>query len=649
MQLDFNYSDERFADLQMLRYRLKGWDELSLEQKKYIYFLAKATLMGRDITTDQQGCFNLQIRKALESAVNLYKGDRESSEFKELIVYLKRVWFSNGIHHHYGCDKFIPNFSENFLRKVFLSIGAENLPLKEGETIEDFLDTIMPVIFDKNIMTKRVSRNPDTDVIKASACNYYENVSQDEAHDYYEKKAQNQGDAHPSYGLNSKLVKENGELKEKVWHIGGMYSNAIEQIVYWLNKAKEVAENDEEKQIINLLISYYKTGDLKTFDDYSIAWLQQKEGDVDFINGFIEVYGDPIGIKGSWEGLVEYVDEEATKRTKTISENAQWFEDHSPIDSRFRKSKVKGVSAKVINAAMLGGDEYPSSAIGINLPNADWIRAQYGSKSVTIGNLTEAYDKAAHGNGFYEEYVIDKDTLDMINKYGDQCDDLHTDLHECLGHGSGQLLPGVDPNAMKSYASTIEEARADLFGLYYIADEKLIELGLLKDKDAYKSQYYTYIMNGLLTQLVRINIGAQIEEDHMRNRALIAYWVLDHADGAVELIKRENKTYVKINDYEKLRKLFATLLAEIQRIKSEGDYESAKNLVEKYAIKIDSELHKEIKERYSKLNIAPYKGFINPWLKPVKDENGEITDIEVDYTETYSHQMMRYSKEYATL
>ena len=649
MQLDFNYSDERFADLQMLRYRLKSWDELSLEQKKYIYFLAKATLMGRDITTDQQGCFNLQIRKALESAVNLYKGDRESSEFKELIVYLKRVWFSNGIHHHYGCDKFIPNFSENFLRKVFLSIGAENLPLKEGETIEDFLDTIMPVIFDKNIMTKRVSRNPDTDVIKASACNYYENVSQDEAHDYYEKKAQNQGDAHPSYGLNSKLVKENGELKEKVWHIGGMYSNAIEQIVYWLNKAKEVAENDEEKQIINLLISYYKTGDLKTFDDYSIAWLQQKEGDVDFINGFIEVYGDPIGIKGSWEGLVEYVDEEATKRTKTISENAQWFEDHSPINPRFRKSKVKGVSAKVINAAMLGGDEYPSSAIGINLPNADWIRAQYGSKSVTIGNLTEAYDKAAHGNGFYEEYVIDKDTLDMINKYGDQCDDLHTDLHECLGHGSGQLLPGVDPNAMKSYASTIEEARADLFGLYYIADEKLIELGLLKDKDAYKSQYYTYIMNGLLTQLVRINIGAQIEEDHMRNRALIAYWVLDHADGAVELIKRENKTYVKINDYEKLRKLFATLLAEIQRIKSEGDYESAKNLVEKYAIKIDSELHKEIKERYSKLNIAPYKGFINPWLKPVKDENGEITDIEVDYTETYSHQMMRYSKEYATL
>jgi dipeptidyl-peptidase-3 len=649
MQLDFNYSDERFADLQMLRYRLKGWDELSLEQKKYIYFLAKATLMGRDITTDQQGCFNLQIRKALESAVNLYKGDRESSEFKGLIVYLKRVWFSNGIHHHYGCDKFIPNFSENFLRKVFLSIGAENLPLKEGETIEDFLDTIMPVIFDKNIMTKRVSRNPDADVIKASACNYYENVSQDEAHDYYEKKAQNQGDAHPSYGLNSKLVKENGELKEKVWHIGGMYSNAIEQIVYWLNKAKDVAENDEEKQIINLLISYYKTGDLKTFDDYSIAWLQQKEGDVDFINGFIEVYGDPIGIKGSWEGLVEYVDEEATKRTKTISENAQWFEDHSPIDSRFRKSKVKGVSAKVINAAMLGGDEYPSSAIGINLPNADWIRAQYGSKSVTIGNLTEAYDKAAHGNGFYEEYVIDKDTLDMINKYGDQCDDLHTDLHECLGHGSGQLLPGVDPNAMKSYASTIEEARADLFGLYYIADEKLIELGLLKDKDAYKSQYYTYMMNGLLTQLVRINIGAQIEEDHMRNRALIAYWVLDHADGAVELIKRENKTYVKINDYEKLRKLFATLLAEIQRIKSEGDYESAKNLVEKYAIKIDSELHKEIKERYSKLNIAPYKGFINPWLKPVKDENGEITDIEVDYTETYSHQMMRYSKEYATL
>jgi dipeptidyl-peptidase-3 len=649
MQLDFNYSDERFADLQMLRYRLKGWDELSLEQKKYIYFLAKATLMGRDITTDQQGCFNLQIRKALESAVNLYKGDRESSEFKGLIVYLKRVWFSNGIHHHYGCDKFIPNFSENFLRKVFLSIGAENLPLKEGENIEDFLDTIMPVIFDKNIMAKRVSRNPDTDVIKASACNYYENVSQDEAHDYYEKKAQNQGDAHPSYGLNSKLVKENGELKEKVWHIGGMYSNAIEQIVYWLNKAKDVAENDEEKQIINLLISYYKTGDLKTFDDYSIAWLQQKEGDVDFINGFIEVYGDPIGIKGSWEGLVEYVDEEATKRTKTISENAQWFEDHSPIDSRFRKSKVKGVSAKVINAAMLGGDEYPSSAIGINLPNADWIRAQYGSKSVTIGNLTEAYDKAAHGNGFYEEYVIDKDTLDMINKYGDQCDDLHTDLHECLGHGSGQLLPGVDPNAMKSYASTIEEARADLFGLYYIADEKLIELGLLKDKDAYKSQYYTYMMNGLLTQLVRINIGAQIEEDHMRNRALIAYWVLDHADGAVELIKRENKTYVKINDYEKLRKLFATLLAEIQRIKSEGDYESAKNLVEKYAIKIDSELHKEIKERYSKLNIAPYKGFINPWLKPVKDENGEITDIEVDYTETYSHQMMRYSKEYATL
>ena len=648
MQQDFNYSDERFADLQMLRYRLKGFEELSLSKKKYIYYLAKATLWGRDIITDQQGRYNLRIRKALETVYKYYAGDKTNSEFKQMEVYLKIVWFSNGIYHHYGCEKFKPNFSEEFIKDAIVSV-SEHLSLADGESVENFCDEIIPVIFNFAIMPKRVCRDLGVDLVKASACNYYDGVTQQEAQNFYTRISEDAGDEHPSYGLNSKLVKENGALKEKVWKVGGMYGDAIDEIVYWLDKAKENAENDNQRNAIDLLLNYYQTGDLHTFDKYSIQWLKEKDGFVDFINGFIEVYGDPLGLKGSWEGLVEYVDEESTKRTQLISDNAQWFEDHSPVDSRFRKPRVKGVSAKVICAAMLGGDEYPSSAIGINLPNADWIRARYGSKRVTIGNLTEAYNKAAHGNGFMDEFVIDDETRELIDKYGDVCDDLHTDLHECLGHGSGRILPGVDGNAMKSYGSTIEEARADLFGLYYIADKKLVELGLMPDKNAYESQYYTYMMNGLMTQLVRITPGAQIEEDHMRNRALIAYWVKEHSDGAVELIKRAGKTYLRINDYVILRSLFAEFLAEIQRIKSEGDYDAAKKLVERYAVKVDAELHKEVLERYKDLDIAPYKGFINPWMKVIKNQYEEITDIALDYTESYSHQMLRSSDEYGKL
>ncbi|MEH2870349.1 dihydrofolate reductase [Segatella copri] len=661
-------TQERFADIQMLRYELKGFENLSLTQKIYIYCLSKATLLGRDITFDQQGKYNLRIRKTLEAVYLHYEGNRESEDFKAFEVYLKRVWFASGIHHHYGCEKFVPGFSEESFYEMVGAVADEYLPLSKGQSKEDLLGILVPVIFNPEVMPKRVNQTDGEDLVQTSACNFYENVSQAEVERFYARMKEEGNEQAPSYGLNSKLTKRNGELVELKWTEDGLYGAAIKEIVSWLLRAQKYAENEEQKHLIDLLVKYYRTGDLKDFDRYSIAWVQQHEGMIDFINGFIEVYGDPLGLKGTWEGIVEYKDLEATKRTQTISQNAQWFEDHSPVDPRFRKSEVKGVTANVICAAMLGGEEYPASAIGINLPNANWIRQEYGSKSVTIGNLTEAYNKAAQGNGFRDEFVIDEDTISLMNQYEDITDDLHTDLHECLGHGSGQLLPGTDPDALKAYGSTIEEARADLFGLYYVADHKLVELGLTPNDEAYKAQYYGYLMNGLLTQTIRIKEGDKIEEAHMRNRALIAWWVMEHAEGAVELVKMDmnyasaedalkdsegniitTKTYVKINDYAKLRHLFGELLAEIQRIKSEGDFEAARLLVEKYAVNIDPELHREILARYKKLNLAPYKGFINPKMTLEMDEEGEITDVVLDYEESYVDQMLRYSDEYGTL
>ena len=645
----FRYSDERFADLQLLRYQLPGFEQLTFRQKRYIYALSKATLYGRDITFDQFGKYNLRIRKILETVYTNPDINRHTEDFMALEVYLKRIWFSNGIYHHYGCGKFLPGFSEKYLRRVLEEIPVDNLPLREGETLDDLCQELFPVIFDPTVLPKRVNKNDGEDLVMTSACHFYQGVSQHEAETFYQQqKSSYQGDDPPSFGLNSTLVKKDGCLYEDVWRVGGRYSKAIEQIVYWLEQAKYYAENSRQVRIIELLTDYYKTGDLQCFNAYCKEWVSEQEGRIDFVNGFIEVYGDPLALKGSWEGIVEYKDLEATKRTQTISRNAQWFEDHSPINPRFRKRQVKGVTANAICAAMLGGDEYPSTAIGINLPNADWIRAEYGSKSITISNITDAYNKAARGNGFKEEFVIDGETLAVINRYGDVCDDLHTDLHECLGHGSGQLLPGTDPDALKAYGNTIEEARVDLFGLYYIADDKLVELGLLPDGEAYKAQYYSYMMNGLLTQLTRIQPGHQIEEAHMRNRALIAHWCLENGN-TLSLVKREGKTYLRINDYVALRQQLATLLAEIQRIKSEGDYEAARELVERYAVKVDPVIHEEILERYKHLNLAPYKGFINPRLVPVRNEQGEMTDIQVDYTEGYAQQMLRYSTEYGTL
>ena len=640
---------ERFADIQMLRYELKGFEQLSLQQKMYIYCLAKATLMGRDITFDQQGRYNLRIRKTLEAVYRNYEGDRESADFQALEVYLKRVWFASGIHHHYGCEKFQPGFSEEAFYRMVESVDPELLPISKGESREDLLAKLVPVIFDPEVMPKRVNQTDGEDLVLTSACNFYENVTQEEVERFYARMKEQKTDTPPMYGLNSKLIKRNGELVEQKWTEDGLYGVAIKAIVSWLLRAQKHAENDGQKHLIDLLVKYYRTGDLADFDRYSIAWVDQHEGMVDFINGFIEVYGDPLGLKATWEGIVEYKDLEATKRTQTISQNAQWFEDHSPVDPRFRKPEVKGVTANVICAAMLGGEEYPASAIGINLPNSNWIRQEYGSKSVTIGNLTEAYNKAAQGNGFRDEFVIDQPTVDLINKYGDITDDLHTDLHECLGHGSGQLLPGTDPDALKAYGSTIEEARADLFGLYYVADHKLVELGLTPNGEAYKAQYYSYLMNGLLTQTIRVKEGDKIEEAHMRNRALIAWWTLEHAEGAVELVKVGEKTYVKVNDYEKLRHVFGRLLAEIQRVKSEGDFEAARQLVEKYAVDIDPDLHREILARYKKLDLAPYKGFVNPRMSLVTDDQGNPTDVSIDYSESYVDQMLRYSEEYGTL
>ena len=647
----FGYvAEERFADIQLLRYRLNGFEQLSLLQKTLVYYLSQATLYGRDITFDQFGRHNLRIRKVLEVVYTDLSVDHESEDFRALDTYIKRVWFSNGIYHHYGCEKFKPDFHEDWFRRVLHEVEPQRLPLRPGETIDDLCAELFPVIFDPTVLPKRVNKADGEDLLLTSACNFYQGVSQQEAEAFYarQKEADSGNPSPRSYGLNSTLVKRDGEVREEVWSAHGRYANSIRHIVYWLEKAKTVAENEHQRKVIELLIQYYNTGDLQVFNDYCIAWVNEHEGRVDFVNGFIEVYGDPLGLKGSWEGIVEYKDLEATKRTQAISRNAQWFEDHSPVDARFRKPLVKGVVANAICAAMLGGDEYPSTAIGINLPNADWIRARHGSKSITISNITDAYNKAAHGSGFKEEFVIDQETLQLIERYGDVCDDLHTDLHECLGHGSGQLLPGTDPDALKAYGNTIEEARADLFGLYYIADRKLIELGLVPDEEAYKSQYYSYIMNGLMTQLIRIEPGRQIEEAHMRNRALIAHWCYENGT-AIELVKHEGKTFVRITDYEQLRKLFARLLAEIQRIKSEGDYPAARELVERYAVKVDKSLHEEVLERYRKLNLAPYKGFINPQLMPVYDEHHEICDIQVVYGESYVHQMLRYGHEYGTL
>ena len=644
---------DRFADLEILRYQVPGFESLTLKQKQLLYHLSEAALIGRDILFDQNCRYNLPIRRTLEAIYTSYKGDRQTPDFLALETYLKRVWFANGIHHHYAEDKFQPGFSAEFLKKAISQLDPALVPVRPGQSIEAFTEEICQVILDPTVLPKRTTQSGDQDLIQASANNYYgEGLTQKEVEDFYACQKNDPTDMTPiSYGLNSRLVKENGQIQEKVWKVGGLYSPAIEAIVAELEKAISFAENKAQKETIETLIDYYRTGDLRTFDAYSILWVEDTASEVDFVNGFIETYGDPLGRKASWESTVNFINKEATKRTKTISDNAQWFEDHSPVDPRFKKEQVKGVSAKVITVTMLGGDCYPSTPIGINLPNADWIRRDHGSKSVTIENITEAYDKAAQGNGFKEEFVWSEEERQLIKRYGFITDNLHTDLHECLGHGSGKLLPGTDPDALKAYSSTIEEARADLFGLYYLADPKMVELGLVPDQEAYKAEYYKYMMNGLMTQLVRIAKGKDVEEAHMRNRQLIARWTYEHGqrDKVVEIVRREGKSYVVINDYRRLRELFAQLLAEIQRIKSEGDFQAAKQLVENYGVKIDPQLHEEILERYKKLNLAPYKGFVNPVMRLVKNAQGEVTDVTLDYTEGYAAQMLRYSRDYSYL
>ena len=647
----FDYTVEQFADLQLLRYKVHGFEELPLEQKKLVYYLSEAALQGRDILFDQNGKYNLIIRKMLETVYTDYQGDRNDANFKAMETYLKRVWFSNGIHHHYAADKFVPGFTPEFFKQALESVDAAKLPLAEGETLEALCNEVFPVIFDAKVMAKRVNQADGEDLVLTSASNYYDNVTQAEAEAFY-GKMKNPNDTMPvMFGMNSRLVKENGKVQEKVWKSGGLYGQAIDKIIYWLEKALTVAENDKQKAVIEKMIQFYKDGDLKTFDEYAILWVKDLDSRVDFVNGFTESYGDPLGMKASWESIVNFKDLVATKRTETISDNAQWFEDHSPVDKKFKKEEVKGVSAKVITGAIIAGDLYPATAIGINLPNSNWIRSVHGSKSVTIGNFTDAYNKAAHGNGFSDEFVYSEVEKGYLTNYGDLTGDLHTDLHECLGHGSGQLLPGVDPDALKAYGSTIEEARADLFGLYYLPDAKMRELGLTPHDDAYKAEYYSYMMNGLMTQLVRIELGNNVEEAHMRNRQLVAKWAFEKgaADKVTELVKKDGKTYVKVNDYEKLRELFGQLLNEIQRIKSEGDFEAARQMVETYAVKVDPELHKEVLARYEKLNLAPYKGFVNPVYTAETDAEGNITDVKISYEEGYAEQMLRYSKDYANL
>ena len=647
----FDYTVEQFADLQLLRYKVHGFEELPLKQKELVYYLSEAALHGRDILFDQNGKYNLIIRKMLETVYTDYQGDRTDTNFVNLEIYLKRMWFSNGIHHHYAADKFVPGFTPEFFKKALESVGEDKLPIGEGETLDMLCEEVFPVIFNPQVMAKRVNQADGEDLVLTSASNYYDGLTQQEAEEFYAKMKTPNDTMPVMYGMNSRLVKENGRVYEKVWKSGGLYGQAIDKIIYWLDKAKGVAENDKQKAVIEKMIQFYKDGDLKTFDEYAILWVKDLDSRIDFVNGFTESYGDPLGMKSSWESIVNFKDLVSTKRTELISDNAQWFEDHSPVDKRFKKEEVKGVSAKVITAAIIAGDLYPATAIGINLPNSNWIRSVHGSKSVTIGNFTDAYNKAAHGNGFSDEFVYSEIEKEYLEKYGDLTGDLHTDLHECLGHGSGQLLPGVDPDALKAYGSTIEEARADLFGLYYLPDAKMRELGLTPHDDAYKAEYYSFMMNGLMTQLVRIELGNNVEEAHMRNRQLIAKWVFEKgaADQVVELVKKDGKTYVKVNDYEKLRNLFGQLLSEIQRIKSEGDFEAARQLVENYAVKVDPELHKEVLARYEKLNLAPYKGFVNPVYVAETDAEGNITDVKISYGEGYAEQMLRYSKDYANL
>ncbi len=648
----FSYEVDKFADLQILRYQVPGFESLTLNQKQLLYHLSQAAIMGRDILFDQNCRYNLAVRRTLEAITENYKGDRSSADYKAMEVYLKRVWFSNGIHHHYGEEKFVPGFSEEFFVSAVKGLDPNAVPVRDGQTVDQFLAELVPVIFDPSVLSKRTVQSGDQDLILASANNYYGGgITQHEVEAFYDKMKDPKDETPISYGLNSRLVKEDGKIVEKVWKVGGLYTQAIEKIVAELQLAVPFAENENQKKVIETLISYYKTGDLKKFDAYAVLWVKDTVSEVDFINGFTETYGDPLGMKASWESTVNFVNKEATKRTIVISNNAQWFEDNSPVDSRFKKKEVKGVSAKVITVAMLGGDCYPATPIGINLPNADWIRKDHGSKSVTIENITEAYDKASQGSGFNEEFVWSDKEREALKTYGFQTDNLHTDLHECLGHGSGQLLPGVASDALKAYSSTLEETRADLFGLYYIADPKLVELGLVPDAEAYKAEYYKYIMNGLMSQLVRIELGKNVEEAHMRNRQLIAKWAFEQgkADNVIELKKKEGKTYVVVNDYAKLRELFGKLLAEVQRIKSEGDFAAGKKLVEDYAVKVDPELHAEVLKRYAALNLAPYKGFVNPVMKLVKNEKGEVTDVTLDYTEGYTEQMVRYGKEYSFL
>lgn len=640
---NFDYTVDRFADIEVLRYQVPDFEKLTPQQRILIYYLTEAAITGRDILWDQNGKYNLAIRDLIENVYTNYKGDKENADYKGLETYLKQIEFANGIHHHYSMDKFIPAFSQEFLKEQVASLPEEQRPAN--------LDELIPVMFDPTVMPKKVNQAEGQDLILTSANNLYDGVTQAEVEAYYNAR-KDTTDATPiSWGLNTRVVKENGEIKEQPYKVGGVYSDAITKIVANLNKAKQCAENDKQKEVIEKLIKYYETGDLKIFDDYSIAWVEDTASQVDFINGFIESYDDPLGMTGAWESIVNFKNNEASHRTEVISSEAQWFEDHSPVDARFRKDKVKGVSAKVITAAILAGDSYPATPIGINLPNANWIRAAHGSKSVTLENITQAYDMASHGNGFNEEFVIDKETSDLMDKYLFITDNLHTDLHECLGHGSGKLLPGVDPDALKAHGSTLEEARADLFALYYLADPKLLELGLLDNPDAYKAEYYKYILNGLMTQLMRIEPGKDVEEAHMRNRQLISAWAYEKGkeDNVIEMVKRDGKTYIKINDYEKLRGLFGQLLAEVQRIKSEGDYAAGRDLVETYAVKVDPAIHKEVLDRYAKLDIAPYKGFVNPVYTPVLDKDGNITDVTVSYTEEYLPQVLRYSRDYRTL
>lgn len=649
----FKYTDEQFADIQMLRYKVEGFENLSLKEKTYIYYLQEAALHGRDILFDQNGRYNLRIRRVLETLYLNYSGDRSGAFFQALSVYLKRVWFSSGIHHHYGCEKFVPDFTEADFRAAVKAISAQHFNLLDAQAVDNLLDELCPVIFNPDIMPMRVNQKDGEDLVATSACNYYGvGISQEDAEAFYAKQKDPDNPRPVMIGMNSRLVRTSqGTLEERVWKVGGLYGPAIEKIVSNLLKARDYADSSAQQKVIDLLVDFYRTGDLHIFDEYSIAWLQDTASLVDFTNCFTETYGDPLGMKASWEAYVNFKDIAATQRTEKLSANAQWFEDHSPVDARFKKEKVRGVSAKVITAAILAGDLYPSTAIGINLPNSDWVRREHGSKSVTIGNITDAYNKASHGSGMDREFVVDDETRALISQYGDVCDDLHTDLHECLGHGSGKLLPTTDSDALRAYGSTIEEARADLFGLYYIADEKLVELGLTPNTEAYKSQYYSYMMNGLLTQMVRIKPGHVIEEAHMRNRALIARWAYEkgRSQNVVELIQKQGKTYVKINDYPALRRLFAELLAEIQRIKSEGDFDAARDLVENYGVKIDPVLHQEILQRYETLHLSPYKGFINPVYHAAFDENGRVVDVTVTYDETYDEQMLRYSRDYNNL